>query len=148
MNFTKTIINAIKHWSESKFNSIEMKLNNKQSIVPVTTEDNDKVMTVIDGAWGAKKNTAGIGAVKYDETQELNDNQKLQARENIGASAFSGNYNDLVNKPDLADVATSGDYNDLSNTPIFAAVAISGDYNDLTGKPNAVLYDKQELTDD
>ena len=31
--------------------------------------------------------------------------------------AFSGNYNDLSNKPSLATVATSGNYNDLSNRP-------------------------------
>lgn len=30
---------------------------------------------------------------------------------------FSGNYDDLTNKPTFADVATSGDYADLSNTP-------------------------------
>lgn len=31
--------------------------------------------------------------------------------------AFSGDYNDLANKPTLATVATSGNYNDLSNRP-------------------------------
>ena len=41
---------------------------------------------------------------------------------------FSGNYNDLTNKPQLF----SGNYNDLSGKPqIF-----SGNYNDLTNKPN------------
>ena len=30
---------------------------------------------------------------------------------------FSGDYNDLTNKPDLKPVATSGDYNDLLNKP-------------------------------
>ena len=32
-------------------------------------------------------------------------------------AGFSGDYNDLTNKPDLKPVATSGDYNDLVNTP-------------------------------
>ena len=32
-------------------------------------------------------------------------------------AGFSGDYNDLTNKPDLAPVATSGDYNDLVNKP-------------------------------
>ena len=32
-------------------------------------------------------------------------------------AGFSGDYNDLVNKPELAAVATSGDYNDLANRP-------------------------------
>ena len=33
------------------------------------------------------------------------------------AVGFSGDYNDLTNKPTLATVATSGDYNDLTNKP-------------------------------
>lgn len=71
---------------------------------------------------------------------------------------FSGNYNDLTNKPDLsgyattaslAAVATSGSYNDLTNRPnlsvyattaSLAAVATSGDYSDLSGTPNLGLY--------
>lgn len=73
---------------------------------------------------------------------------------------FSGDYNDLSNKPNLATVATSGDYNDLTNKPIITApvnadwdesdssdlayilnkpnlatVATSGSYNDLSNKP-------------
>lgn len=79
------------------------------------------------------------------------------------ANGFSGNYNDLTNKPPLFDgswlsvtgkpsfatVATSGSYNDLTNKPSFfdgawlsitgkpsfATVATSGSYNDLTNIP-------------
>lgn len=41
--------------------------------------------------------------------------------------AFTGNYNDLSNKPALKTVATSGSYNDLSNKPpIPAAVSVKG----------------------
>ena len=66
---------------------------------------------------------------------------------NLATVAFSGNYNDLTNKPTvptlptLATVATSGDYNDLTNkptiptVPTLATVATSGNYNDLTNKP-------------
>ena len=44
-----------------------------------------------------------------------------------GKGLFSGDYNDLNNKPNLSTVATSGDYNDLSNKPsIPAAVAVKG----------------------
>jgi hypothetical protein len=78
-------------------------------------------------------------------------------------NGFSGNYNDLSNKPVLFDgswnslagkptyatVATSGNYNDLTNKPVLfsgsyndlsnkpalATVATSGNYNDLTNKP-------------
>lgn len=48
-----------------------------------------------------------------------------------GGSGFSGNYNDLTNKPTLF----SGNYNDLTNKPVLAIVATSGSYNDLTNKP-------------
>ena len=79
-------------------------------------------------------------------------------------NGFSGNYNDLTNKPVLFDgtwlglagkptfstVATSGSYNDLTNKPTlfdgtwlslankptFSTVATSGSYNDLTDRPN------------
>jgi uncharacterized protein (TIGR02145 family) len=44
---------------------------------------------------------------------------------------FSGNYNDLTNKPTLFD----GDYNSLTNKPNLATVATTGNYNDLTNKP-------------
>jgi hypothetical protein len=64
------------------------------------------------------------------------------------ANLFSGNYNDLKNKPDLKPIATTGDYNDLINKPSFnvtigedgetislATVALTGSYNDLTDRP-------------
>ena len=43
------------------------------------------------------------------------------------SNAFSGSYNDLTDKPTLF----SGDYNDLTNLPTL----FSGSYNDLTDKP-------------
>jgi hypothetical protein len=45
---------------------------------------------------------------------------------------FSGNYNDLVNKP----IIFSGDYNDLINRPVL----FSGSYNDLTDVPDLNTY--------
>ena len=45
----------------------------------------------------------------------------------LATVAFTGNYNDLTNTPELF----SGDYNDLTNTPEL----FSGNYNDLTDKP-------------
>ena len=45
-----------------------------------------------------------------------------------GYSTFSGNYNDLTNKPTLF----SGSYNDLTDTPTL----FSGNYNDLSNKPS------------
>ena len=61
-----------------------------------------------------------------------------------GTSNFSGDYDDLTDKPDLSIYATSaslstvafsGNYTDLSNTPTLATVATTGAYSDLTGTP-------------
>lgn len=68
---------------------------------------------------------------------------------------FSGDYDDLTNKPDLsvyaetadlATVATTGDYDDLTNKPTIpvlptlATVATSGSYTDLSNKPAIPIY--------
>mgnify|MGYP006916231253 CR=1 FL=1 len=68
-------------------------------------------------------------------------------KEKLSPVAFSGNYEDIIDTPELADVATSGDYNDLKNKPKsggitpeeveqlmqddLADVAFSGDFYDL-----------------
>lgn len=67
----------------------------------------------------------------------------------LKAVAFSGNYNDLSNKPTSLpanggnastvggkNVADLQNYNNLSNKPALKAVATSGNYNDLTNKPS------------
>lgn len=58
--------------------------------------------------------------VKY-VSQNLDNNQKAQARTNIGAgtSNFSGNYNDLTEKPTIPDVS---DFVDKSNEQYINAV--------------------------
>lgn len=48
-----------------------------------------------------------------------------------GGPAFSGDYNDLTNKPDLSVYAETAD---------LATVATSGSYNDLTNKPDLSVY--------
>jgi uncharacterized protein (TIGR02145 family) len=45
------------------------------------------------------------------------------------ANGFSGNYNDLSNKPILATVSTSGSYNDLTNKPTIS----NGTVTSVTG---------------
>lgn len=72
-------------------------------------------------------------------------------KEKLSPVAFSGNYEDIIDTPELADVATSGDYNDLKNKPEtggitpeeveqlmqddLATVAFSGNFYDLTDQP-------------
>lgn len=48
-----------------------------------------------------------------------------------GGGGFSGNYNDLTNKPTLFD----GAYSSLTGTPTLATVATSGSYTDLSNTP-------------
>ena len=61
-----------------------------------------------------------------------------------GTSNFDGAYSSLTGTPDLSIYATSaslstvafsGDYDDLLDKPTLATVAISGSYTDLTDKP-------------
>lgn len=49
-------------------------------------------------------------------------------------------WDNILDKPEFAEVATSGDYDDLHNKPELAEVATSGDYDDLSNKPNIPVY--------
>ena len=50
-------------------------------------------------------------------------------------NGFSGDYNDLINKPYIFD----GTWQGLFGKPAFATVATTGQYNDLLGKP--IMFD-------
>lgn len=94
--------------------------------------------------------------------QSLSDAEKQQARQNIGAgtSNFSGNYDDLEDKPDIPQNTVSFQAQSLSETEkqqarqnIGAGTSnFSGNYDDLSNKPTvpqgAVLYNQQTLNDD
>ena len=94
--------------------------------------------------------------------QSLSETEKQQARQNIGAgtSNFSGNYDDLEDKPDIPQNTVSFQAQSLSDAEkqqarqnIGAGTSnFSGSYNDLTDKPTvpqgAVLYNQQTLNDD
>ena len=87
-----------------------------------------------------------------DTNTYLTHHQDISGKANtadLAMVAFSGDYNDLTNKPTISDggggilietdpifSAWNKDYNDLTNKPNFAPVAISGNYNDLTNKPD------------
>ena len=72
--------------------------------------------------------------------QTLTEEQKIQARANIGAgtSDFSGSYDDLTNKPELF----SGDYNDLKNKPVISSVDVDDVLSNTSTNPvqNKVIY--------
>ena len=52
--------------------------------------------------------------------------------------SFSGNYNDLTNKPALAAVATSGSYNDLTDKPEIGESGFDGAFSSLSGTPTTL----------
>lgn len=93
--------------------------------------------------------------------QSLSETEKQQARQNIGAgtSSFSGNYDDLEDKPDIPQKTVSFQAQSLSDAEkqqarqnIGAGTSnFSGNYDDLENKPTvpqgAVLYNQQTLND-
>ena len=80
------------------------------------------------------------GAVLYDQAQNLTDQQKELARENIGAGTGNGTYSKPsggIPKTDLASaVQTSLSRADTAIQPETGKGLFSGNYNDLTNKPN------------
>lgn len=80
-------------------------------------------------------NTIQPNAIRYRAMVQLSVGIQDEAYTNLAQVAYSGSYNDLLNKPTLAAVATSGAYSDLSGTPSLATVATSGSYSDLSNKP-------------
>lgn len=101
-------------------------------------------------------------AVLYSTSQSLTNNQKAQARTNIGAgtSNFDGNYSSLSNKPTIPTKTSQ-----LNNDSNFATTSqVEAKYtkpaggipktdlatavqNSLTAADNAVKYTSQSLTD-
>ena len=93
--------------------------------------------------------------------QSLSETEKQQARQNIGAgtSNFSGNYDDLEDKPDIPQNTVSFQAQSLSETEkqqarqnIGAGTSnFSGSYNDLEDKPDipqkTVSFQAQSLSD-
>ena len=86
--------------------------------------DNEGLVTLID----AKNLETEIpeGILTYME-QDLTDEQKLQARTNIGASSFSGSYNDLTDKPTVSSVDVDSELSSSSTNPVQNKVI----YNEL-----------------
>ena len=64
--------------------------------------------------------------------------------DNLIPTPFSGDYNDLTNKPTIP-TTFSGDYNDLVNKPNIPQTFFSGDYNDLINKPTTFSGNYNDL---
>ena len=111
-----------------------------------------------------------IGDVEGEIEDIKKDVENKANKNDLASVATTGNYDDLINKPNLF----SGDYNDLSNKPIIPTVPtnvsafindagyltehqdlsayalktdlFSGDYNDLTNKPTLFSGNYNDLT--
>ena len=102
--------------------------------VSITDADGTQTFDVMDGqdGEGAVSSVNGkTGTVTLDanDVGALPDDTEL----------FSGDYEDLTNKPTLF----SGDYDDLTNKPTL----FSGDYDDLTNKPDLSQFITKAVND-
>lgn len=53
----------------------------------------------------------------------------------LSAVGRTGEWDDILDKPNFAAIAVSGSWDDIVDKPTFAPVALSGDYNDLENLP-------------
>lgn len=79
-----------------------------------------------NGGGGGGSYTPGTG-INIVGNEISVDTQTIATKEDLNdyepaSEAFSGDYNDLTNKPELATVATTGSYNDLTNQPTITNV--------------------------
>ena len=97
-----------------------------EKYLPNTVATKSDVETAQTAATNAQ--STANNAVKYTASQNLTDAQKQQARTNIGAgtSSFSGNYNDLVNKPTIVQ----GDW-DVNNDADMAYIKNRTHYTEI-----------------
>lgn len=75
-----------------------------------------------------------------DVQEERQDDSGVESgTSTLATVAYTGNYQDLLNLPELFD----GHYDSLAGGPALSAVAMSGDYRDLINRPEAA-GDEQE----
>ena len=85
--------------------------------------------------------TGSLGAVRYDSTQELTDEQKAQARTNIGAEA-SGIAAGLMNRTTAVNVADTN-YGTVMARGIYAGTTDMTDgVTDLTSGVIYLVYEE------
>ena len=86
------------------------------------------------------------GAVRYDISQNLTDEQKQQARQNIGAgtSSFDGDYNSLSNNPTIP--SKTSDLTNDSGYVTEAQARAAAPVQSVDGKTGAVILDIPTIT--
>jgi len=97
-----------------------------------------------NGTYFIKTETDPAGGTNYTAivgtSQILSVPYALHAK--TAENGFSGNYNDLTNRPTLFD----GQYSSLTGVPTFATIATSGSYTDLINKPTLFSGAYSDLT--
>ena len=86
-----------------------------------------------------------IDDLRGDKTAEWDN---IQGKPEFADVAFSGDYNDLDNKPEqpvLAEVATSGDYNDLDNKPEIPPAQVHADWSQTNSNSPSFIENKPDL---
>lgn len=110
----------------------------------------DKRYIILGGNGGSAE-----GAVRYDEAQTLTSEQQAQARDNIGAgtSDFSGDYDDLTNKPTIPAAPVQSDWNENDNTslayiqnkPTIPSAPVQSDWNEVDNTSLAYIQNKPSI---
>lgn len=93
-------------------------------------------LTAISAKLNAKADANKI--LNVTEAQELTETEKQQARENIGASSFSGDFSDLTNNTAVlytAQTLTEEQKGQVRANIGAGASSFSGNYSDLTNTP-------------
>jgi len=116
------------------------------------TSDSDSQTLQLNGTVLSITNGNSVDLAAIDTNVDLTNYYTKTEVDGLIPTTFSGDYNDLTNKPTIP-TPFSGSYNDLTDTPtiptvptnvsaftndagyITAAAVFSGDYADLTNKP-------------
>ena len=137
--------------NKSNFNGDYESLTNKPQLSTVATSgeytDLNNIPELSDVATSGDYNDLDNIPDVYIKS-EVYSREETYSKDEIGnliksTTSFTGNYEDLQNKPKLAKIATSGKYEDLIDAPELSEVATSGRYTDLTDTPD--VYSKSEV---
>ena len=116
VNTLKTTVNELSGAIDNKANTSDIPTKTSE----LENDSNYATQTYV------QENGGKIDTISVNGVDQVINNKKVnisiptktsQLENDSGFSNFSGNYNDLTNKPNLAIVATSGSYSDLTNKP-------------------------------
>ncbi len=121
-NISGTVVYSEKHYpTSSQFGLVNFEIG-KGTIISGS-------FTAIDWANGSYFVSIGINGNILGTSQLLSVPYAKYAEKS--GNGFSGNYNDLLNKP----AVYAGSWTSITGKPNFSNVALTGNYNDLVDKP-------------